>query len=68
MPTPPKELDHLADKDKKAENDFFKAEDFDDTEDEDIAKTLRSAHQAEVALGFHEIHSHPYPVYNFTNF
>lgn len=60
MPTPPRELDHLAEKD------IFHVEDFDDTEDGDIANTLKSAHQAEVALGYHEIHSHSYPVYNYT--
>ena len=60
MPTPPRELDHLEDKD------IFHVEDYDDTEDGDIANTLKSAHQAEVALGFHEIHSHSYPIYNST--
>ena len=61
LPTPPRELDHLAEKD------IFHVEDFDDTEDGDIANTLKSAHQAEVALGFHEIHSHSYPTYNYSN-
>lgn len=60
LPTPPRELDHLADKD------IFHVEDYDDTEDGDIANTLKSAHQAEVALGFHEIHGNSYPSYNYS--
>jgi len=60
LPTPPRELDHLGEKD------IFHVEDFDDTEDGDIANTLKSAHQAEVALGFHEIHGNSYPTYNYS--
>lgn len=64
LPEPPRELDRLRDEEKN----LFKVEDYDGTEDADIAQTLRSAHQAEVALGYHQIHSNSPPVYNRFNY
>ena len=61
LPEPPRELDHLADKENGVDKNVFHVDEYDDTEDDDIKRTLRSAHQAEVALGFHAIHSHPMP-------
>lgn len=40
LPEPPRELDRLRDEEKN----LFKVEDYDGTEDADIAQTLRSAH------------------------